>query len=305
MTKWMRQSVAVAVVALAMGQAAWAGPVIIDGTDSNDHGSVSGGVNLAGWFYMQKALTNLASSLSGSVTKVLVDIGTSVGQARDAINSAFALSPLPGSGWTITHEDEAAAIDAWLAGMNTSNTGILYIPTLGLTGGDLLGSEITTINGRATEINTFVGGAGTPALGGGLFAMGETGSGAYGWLTTLIPGIVVTDAGGGGISSPISLTAAGNAAFPGLSNSDLSSGPWHEYFTGSLGGLSVLGTSPDGSQATRNVILGGGVGTVIGCGAPGQPACPDNAIPEPASMLLFGMGGLAAGFTRIRKFFTV
>ena len=307
MTKWMRQSVAVAVVALAMGQMAWAGPVIIDGTDANDHGS-SGGIptaNLSGWLYMQKVLENLAGSVAATVTKTVVNLGADSSSASSAITSAFGLSALPGLGWTLTTVDGGVAIDSWLATLSTSTTGILYIPTRGLTGGDLAPDELTAINGRATEINTFVGGAGTPALGGGLFAMGETGSGAYGWLSTLIPGIVITDAGSGGIGNPISLTAAGNTAFPGLTNADLSSGPWHNYFSGSLGGLSVLGTSPDGAGTTRNIILGGGVGTVIGCGEPGQPPCPENAVPEPASMLLFGIGGLAAGFSRMRKFFTV
>jgi len=50
------------------------------------------------------------------------------------------------------------------------------------------------------------------------------------------------------------LTAAGNLAFPGLSNGDLSGGPWHNNFTGNLGGLIVLGD--EATADNRNVILG-------------------------------------------------
>lgn len=276
-----------------------AGPVIIDGTDSNDHGFVSGGVNQDGWLYIEKALDNLASAVTSSATKVLVNLGANT-DSLAAINSAFGLSALPGLGWVKTDVDGDVAIAAWLDALATSNTGILYIPTVGLNGGDLVAAELTAINARAAAINSFVSGAGDPTQGGALFSEGEVGTGAYGWLSTLIPGIVITQHSGSGVSSALSLTADGNAAFPGLTNADLSTGPWHTDFSGSLGGLNILATAPDNQGVTRNVILGGGAGTVIGCGQEGQPACP-SVIPEPASMLLFGLGGLGAAFVRRRK----
>src|SRR2546422_11490763 len=81
-----------------------AGPVVIDGTDANDHGFSTNGVNADGWLYMQKVLENLASQLDPSVVKVVVDLGTHAtgtisatnSHARDAINSAFTFSSLPG-----------------------------------------------------------------------------------------------------------------------------------------------------------------------------------------------------------------
>src|SRR5688500_12985826 len=92
-----------ATAALALSfSTAFAGPVIIDGTDANEHGFVSGGVNQAGWEYMQKALQNVGGAV-GNGNKIVVDLGSSAGDARDAINSAFSLSTLVGAGWTIVH----------------------------------------------------------------------------------------------------------------------------------------------------------------------------------------------------------
>ena len=280
-----------------------AGPVIIDGTDSNDHGFLNTvpvpDVNEDGWLYIQKALENLASAVTPSATKVLVNLGGNLTtQAGNAISSAFALSTLPGSGWVQVNVDGAANITTWLAALSTANTGILYIPSAGLTSGDLTETELAAINANAAAINSFVSGAGDPTVGGALFSEGEITLGAapaYGWLSTLIPGIVITQHGGGGVGSGLTLTADGNTAFPGLTNADLSTGPWHTDFSGSLGGLKILATS-----GSANVILGGGAGTVIGCGTENRPACP-STVPEPASMLLFGLGGLGAGFVRRRK----
>ncbi len=250
---------------------------------------------------MQKALENLAQQVTASAAKVVVDIGTSAGQARNAIDSAFNLSALPGLGWTLQHVDGALAIDAWLSTLAIANTGILYIPTAGNSSGDLTAAELAAINTHANDINNFVAGASDPTQGGGLFSMGESDlPGSYGWLTTLIPGIVFTDAGGGGIASDITLTAAGTAAFPGLTNADLAGAdPWHGYFSGNLGGLQVLGVAPFSNQQ-RNVIIGGGAGTVIACGQPNQPPCP--TVPEPASLSLLaaGFAGLVAARARRR-----
>ena len=144
---------------------------------------------------------------------------------------------------------------------------------------------MTAINAAALSLATFVN------AGGALFAMGESGTGAWGWLTTLIPGLIATDIGGGGFSSDITLTAAGQAAFPNLTNTALAGAdPWHGYFSGNLGSLSVLGTAPQGTE-TRNIIIGGGTGTVI------QP----EPIPEPGTIGLLALSMLAVARRTLRR----
>lgn len=282
----------VASLALVLGGAAvQAGPVIIDGTDANDHGNAGGGVNNLGWLYMQRALENLAANLNvtGAASKTIVDVGTTAGQARNAIDSAFALSSLVGAGWTLTHVDGSVAIGTFLSTLSTAATSILYIPTAGNSGGDLDTAELAAVNANAAQIAAFVGGAGNALNGGGLFSMAETGTGAYGWLTTLIPGIVFTDVGSGGIASDITLTAAGTAAFGGgLSNTDLAGAdPWHGHFSGNLGGLSVLGVANDAAGVSRNVIIGGGAGT--------------SFVPEPETVPLVLLAGAALVVSGMRR----
>jgi hypothetical protein len=286
----------IALLLFAIAPRGVAGPIIIDGTDSNDHGFASGGANQDGWKYMQRVLENLAgsSSLSPSAAKVVVNLGADIGtQAGLAIASAFNLSSLPGAGWTLQTINGGAAVSTYLDTIGIANTGILAIPTYNNSSGDLDSSEMAAVNAHATQINNFV------TANGGLFAMGESNSGAatgaWGWLTTLVPGLVPVDDGTGGIGNPIVLTAAGTASFPGLTNADLSSGPWHGHFTGSLGGLTVLGTSTlTGSPPDVNLILGANIsggGIVI-----------NPAVPEPTSVVLLGLGCVAvAGLATFRR----
>ena len=241
-----------------------AGPIIIDGTDGNDHGSVSGGVNQDGWLYMQKALESLSRQVPPNVKKTVAALGA-VGKAGDAINSAFNLSSLPGNGWSLVHVDGEIGVNQWLANLSTANTGILYITTFNLVDGDLGASELAAINSRAAEIARYVNGTSTQNRGGGLFAMGESNldnnAGAWQWLRLLFPGINIVSYGGDGVDSGITLTGDGMAVLAGLSNSTMANvKPWHNSFSSISERLKVLGTSTDTSGFARQIILGGSGG---------------------------------------------
>jgi hypothetical protein len=66
------------------------------------------------------------------------------------------------------------------------------------------------------------------------------------------------------------LTALGQAAFPGLSDDNINEnagGECHNHFAGNRGSLRILAIDGDGLA----FILGGGVGTTIGAGSVAAP----------------------------------
>lgn len=266
-------------LALSAGSAL-AGPFIISGTDSDDHGSASGGVNFTGWKYMQKALENIGGAVTNGNKKV-VTLGTSGSTAGAAALSAFSLSSLVGAGWTFGTVDGTTDLTDFFSGagaINTGNTGIIMIDSGSNVGGGISAAEEAVLTANAAALNAFVG------AGGGLFAQASE----LDWLAALIPGIVTVDLGGGGSGTSLVLTAAGSAAFPGLTNADLSSGPWHHYFTG-YAPLSLLAESSGGFD----VIIGGVGGSITDPGPIG--------VPEPLTLTLFGAGLAGAAALRRRK----
>src|SRR5688500_2563083 len=88
---------AAAALAAVFASQAYAGPVIIDGTDAEEHGSLSGGVNTAGWEYFQRCFENLLPQVGNSNTVALC-LGCT-GNTQAAFASAFDLATKP-AGWT-------------------------------------------------------------------------------------------------------------------------------------------------------------------------------------------------------------
>jgi PEP-CTERM motif len=267
---------AAATAALLATTAAQAGPFILSGTDADDHGGTNGIVNQTGWLYMQKALENMAPAVTNG-NKVVTILG-STSSALDAATSAFSKSSLAGpGGWTFNTVSVADFGTFFGAGGTLGNSGLLMMDSGANISGGVVGTNFTA---HATAINNFIG------AGGGLFSQAN----GFQWLSALLPTITFTDIGTGGNSNPLAMTAAGTAAFPGLTNNDLSAGPWHGSFN-NIGALTELADSParSGWAGRDNVIIGGRTGSIT------------NPVPEPASLALVSLALAAAGFAAKRK----
>jgi hypothetical protein len=282
---------AAACASFAMASA-FAGPVIIAGTDADDHGSATAaGVNLQGWEFMQRAFSNIGRAVTNG-NKVAVCIGCNGLEASAAFASSFAGASL--TGWTTVTLTTAAQITNFFAGTgatNINNSGIIYMPTVAdnIDGG-IDDTQLAIVNLNGGKINSFL------STGGGLFTQEQTNSTiGYRWLTSLLPGLVVS--GDNAVdASNLRLTAQGQAQFPGLTDAELSAAtPWHAYFTGNFGALQslVVGNGDGVGGFNDTVVLGGGFaggGGVIVCGTPGQPACPPVGVPVAPTLPMLALG---------------
>jgi len=235
-----------------------AGPVIMAGDDLTDHGSRVGTANIQGWLYIEKAIGNILNT-PGNITRPgndgsIAALGSAStgcpptcpgGNAGAAIGSAAAVL-----GKTVTYYEGAPAISGFLSSLGpTGGPAMIWLAGTGASNNlDL--AEGAALTANAGAIAAFV------SSGGGLMAHGS-GATAYGWLTALLPGLIEASP----CSIPATLTAAGMTAFPGLTNADISAGPCHSNFSGSLGSLVVLAL--DSGTPARNFIIGGGAGTII------------------------------------------
>jgi hypothetical protein len=281
----MRLRPAAFAAAVLASTGAYAGPFILAGTDADDHGSFSSGANQDGWFFMQRALENIGAGVTNGNMTVYV-LGstntTSTGDAYDAATSAFMQSSLAGAGWTIAYVDGAAAITSFLQG-GAAGAGIIMMDSGSNVLGGITAAELTAVSSNASFLNTFVG------AGGGLFSQAN----GYGWLSALLPSVTVNTFQTTGLA----LTSAGSSAFPGLTNADLSAGPYHQNFT-NIGTLPVLATGIN-QFSNLNVILGAAAGSITN---PEPGPAPVPGIPEPSTyaLMLAGLAGVG-WMTRRRR----
>lgn len=280
---------------LAIAGAATAGPIIIAGTDADDHGSVSGGANQTGWKFMQQSFEQLAANRMNGQSQI-VCIGCNGSTATAAFNSSTALGNI--AGFTTISLTSIADITNFFNGtgaVNVNNTAVMYMPTVSSNvGGGITDAQLAVVNANGTAINAFV------AAGGGLFTQEQANSGiGYGWLQSLLPGFTVMGDNAGGVanSGTLLLTAQGNAQFPTLTNADLSNAtPWHAYFTGNFGALQtlVVGNGNNIGGFNDAVVLGGGF-------AGGGGVIVDPTVPEPETLGLLAIAGAALLAARRRR----
>jgi hypothetical protein len=220
------------------------GAVILGGDDLTDHGSFSGGAPQGGWVYIQKAQESLKAQVNRPHDGTVAVLGSSDSTATrgDAGGAYHYTTPL--AGMRPEFYDGVIALEGFFDALRAGTKRPAILVTAGTgAANDLDVHEGAVLSKNATTMADFVN------SGGGLLSHGS-GPVAYGWLSTLIPGIRESD---GCNSSTLSLTPEGQAAFPELTNAHIRAGPCHSNFSGDLGGLQVL--ARDGSG--RNIIIGG------------------------------------------------
>jgi hypothetical protein len=274
----------VAVMLCAWTQTASAGPVILAGHDADDHTGTSG-TSFDAYVDLFNALLGDVTNLGSGILAIGADVDTTAGDWIEAIAAAM---------------DTAQAVtfvnDADISTESFAGYAIIFIPSDSAdTGGGITGAENALLTARADDIADFVNG------GGGLFGLtqGEladaygyiTGAGGLGAITTLS-----VDPSGflpsGDLYNDVSATPAGEAL--GLSDTNVDGCCWHNVFTSFPSFFEVLAVAetPDPDDAAFDqeaAVIGGSSVTIT------------PVVPEPSSMLLFGLGGLGAGVIRRRR----
>ncbi len=253
--------------ALFAPMTAMAGPVIVGGTDADDHGNATASTNQDGWLYLQKGLESVAEKVKNG-QKVVVCLGCNNQVAANAFFSAFDKSNLPAKGWVrravLTTADFNTFFSASLVAGTTNifSSGVIYMPSDRVNAlGGLSEAQLDLINAQSAAIGEHV------KNGGGLFAQTQAGlPNGFGWLKTLVPGLTTsTDLAPD--APNLTLTARSLADFPALTAAVLGSAShWHNNFGGAQGGLALLasGTVTSGAAGGDGPKASGDVAAILG-----------------------------------------
>jgi hypothetical protein len=278
----------------ATAPAAWSqsggGPVILGGDDLTSHGSrdSSTGASREGWLYMERAVGNIKSRVRRANDNSIAAFGSADpgatfpgGDAGAGIKNAAQKN-----GMSVRFFNGAAAINSAMAQISNGS----YRPAIMWVAGDDasndLGSEgpcTDTDPATQTEGEALVRNAGVMDRfvngGGGLLSHGV----CYPWLSALLPGLQAPESGNSG---DLYLTPQGRSAFPGVTESDVNAGPWHNHFQGNFGGLQLLVRSRnvnDNRGQDAAVIIGGAQVSLVRRPPPPPAASPAAPPAAPAA----------------------
>ena len=241
------------------------GAVVIDGTDSPNHGDNlgPGGANELGWRYMQTVLNVIEPNISRT-TKTFVVLGCIRARwqrhsyVTPAISSAFAQSNLKRDGWNIVFVEgtsQPANIDTYLSGgqrpgdrlegcnslgtISLAQTGFIFIVTANHLADDLNDAEI----GRWSISTPWTSRISSTRAGACMLSMKRRAVGA----NTAGPLRLASDGlpgppggpGSGGARTGLWSRRPDSTIFPSLTAADFTGSQWHNYFTGNFAGLGL------------------------------------------------------------------